>query len=762
MRLRGQVVAAALIATATCAWSVATAQAQIAWAPCAGSNEYACGHLSVALDPSGANPGTITLAMRRHRAPVGETHEAVIALAGGPGQAAIPFSEQFAHLLGPIVATRDLIVFDQRGIGLSHPLSCHRFELDAGGPAGAQLAECAAQIGPTRSDYTTAQTVADIEAIRQAGGYEKLVLYGTSYGTKVAERYAQTYPSHVSALVLDSVVPPNGPEPLNLPTFAAIPRVLRELCAHGACARITHTPVADLAKLVHRLGAGTMSAPWIDDTGRAHTLRFSSEDLLSTLIAGDLEPVSRTEFPAAVRSAANGDGAPFARLLRDAVEGSGGEEESPSESFDTPLYFATSCEEELFPWSRASSPHKRLAEASAVIGRLPASRFAPFARANALGISDIPACAFWPYSSPAPGPLTAPLPSVPTLILSGAEDLRTPTANAREVAAQIPGSHLLVVPEVGHSVLGSDFSGCAGRALQALFKAAPIKPCTGGAQLQSLLGLAPLAPARLSDVAPATGSGGRPGRTLRAVELTLADLLRQETVHALGGLGLEDELSFGGLRAGLGTRHQQGADDPRLLLRPRGARLRRGTRRRSRATHRRVGGGARDTAPASPSDAHRNAGRTAREQSQQPRPGCRECRYCPDRCAGQPSHCYWRLCCRSSRSQAGPPPRSPLSLTSAPAPSGAEPGIHMRDRHRAARSQRPGLGNGGTEAGAQTGGVQPQQGCRGRARGRSGTVGAGARRIHRKSDRPGAWIRAICWSSISAEPANRVRSAVRR
>lgn len=550
MRLRGQV-AAALIATVACAWT-ASAQAQIAWKPCGDSNDYACGHLTVALDPNGTDPGTLTLAMRRHRAPVGEAREAVIAIAGGPGQAAIPFAEQFARLLGPIAATRDLIVFDQRGIGLSHPLSCHRFELEAGGPPGAQLAECAAQIGPTRSDYTTAQTVADIEAIRRAGGYEKLVLYGTSYGTKVAERYAQTHPEHVGALVLDSVVPPNGPEPLSLPTFAAIPRVLRELCARGACARITRHPVADVARLVRRIGAGAMRSRWIDADGRSHTLRVSAQELLAVLITGDLEPLLRAEFPAAARSAAAGDGAPFARLLRDAAErGEGGEEESPSESFDSPLYFTTSCEEELFPWNRASSPRRRLAEARAAIGGLPASRFAPFVRGDALGISDIPECASWPYTAPAPGPVRAPLPSVPTLILSGAEDLRTPSANAREVAAQIPGSHLLVVPEVGHSVLSSDFSGCASRALRALFKPAPIKPCgSGGVQLVNLLGLAPLAPERLSQVAPARGYRGRAGRTLRAAGLTLADVIRQETMHALRGIAFEDELRFGGLRAG--------------------------------------------------------------------------------------------------------------------------------------------------------------------------------------------------------------------
>jgi pimeloyl-ACP methyl ester carboxylesterase len=547
--LRGLGVVALTVAVMG-SWTV-SARAQIAWAPCGDGNDYACGHLAVPLDPSGMTPGAITLAMRRHRAPVGEAREAVIALAGGPGQAAIPFSEQFAHLLGPIAATRDLIVFDQRGIGLSHPLSCHRFELNASGPAGRQLAECAAQIGPSRSDYTTAQTVADIEAIRQAGGYAKLVLYGTSYGTKVAERYAQIYPDHVAALVLDSVVPPNGPEPLNLPTFAAIPRVLRGLCARGACTHITRTPVADVARLVRRIGAGAVRGRWIDGDGRPHTLYISSDELLNVLIAGDLEPVLRAEFPAAVRAAAENDTAPFARLLHDAAErGEDSEEENPSESFDSPLYFATSCEEELFPWSRASSPGRRLAEARAQIRSLPTSMFAPFARSDVFPVSDIPACAFWPYTSPPPVPVQTPLPSAPTLILSGAEDLRTPTSGAREVAAQAPGSHLLVIPEVGHSVLGSDFSGCASKALQALFKPAPIKPCSGGTQLLNLLGLAPLAPAHLLEVAPARGYHGRAGRTLRAVGLTLADLMRQETVHALGGLLLANNLRFGALRAG--------------------------------------------------------------------------------------------------------------------------------------------------------------------------------------------------------------------
>jgi pimeloyl-ACP methyl ester carboxylesterase len=535
------------------ATAVPTAQAQIAFAPCGDSNDFACGHLAVPLDPGSISAETITLAIRRHRAPVGEAHSAVIALAGGPGQAALPFAEQFAALLGPIVSTRDLIVFDQRGIGLSHPLSCHRFEQPLGGsPPGQSIAECAAQLGPSRSDYTSADTVADIEAIRVAGGYEKLVLYGTSYGTKVAEEYAQAYPSHVEALVLDSVVGPNGPDPLSRATFAAVGRILRQLCAARACAHITRNPVADLAKLLARLGAGAERGRWIDGNGHVHTIAISADALLGALVAGDLEPIVRAELPAAIHAAVNGDRAALARLLVRAESGES-EAESPSESFDTPLYYATSCEEEQFPWNRASSPRERLAEAKAQIAKLAPSSIAPFTAATVLDFSDMQACAFWPFATPAPALHNAPLPAVPTLILSGADDLRTPTANAREVAAQIPGSHLLVVPNVGHSVLGTDPSSCSREALLALFAGTAIKPCRP-APPSPLLRLVPLAPKRLADIAPARGTHGKPGRTLQAVALTLADFDRQLALQELtqleSGSLAATTLDVGGLRAG--------------------------------------------------------------------------------------------------------------------------------------------------------------------------------------------------------------------
>src|SRR3954453_14510637 len=190
-RGRGIACAIALVAAAL-AVSSPPAGAEIRFTACPKGNNFACAKLAVPLDPVGAVPGTLTLALRRHRAAVGDARTAIIALAGGPGQAAIPFAEDFAELLGPIAATRDLIVFDQRGIGRSHALKCRAFERHPGfSPSAGVVAACATQLGSTRDLYSTEDSVADIEAIRRAGGYEKLVLYGTSYGTKLAELYAE-------------------------------------------------------------------------------------------------------------------------------------------------------------------------------------------------------------------------------------------------------------------------------------------------------------------------------------------------------------------------------------------------------------------------------------------------------------------------------------------------------------------------------------------------------------------------------------------
>ena len=512
-----------------CAWicaPAASAHAQIAFAPCGDSNDFACGHLTVPLDPTGATPGTITLALRRHRAPVGEARSAIIALAGGPGQPALPFAEAVRRTARP---DRRDARSDRLRPARDRPVRSAVLPRLRTSPAcitrfGALIEACGDQLGPTRTFYTTADTVADIEAIRQAGGYEKLVLYGTSYGTKVAEQYAQDYPSHVEALVLDSVVPPNGPEPLDRSTFAAVPRILRQLCAEEACAHITSNPVADLARVVKRMDRAPLHGRAIDEDGKAHQVALSSDELLEILLAGDFSPLLRAEFVTAVAAAARDDTAPLARLIQAAGHAVG---EGESEDFDTPLYYATTCEEQDFPWSRAVDPKARIAEASR------RRQGAAGKRVRALHRDQRARCQRHPgmrllavhHARPAPrrrapagrpdvDPQRGRRPAHPDRKRPRSGGRRSPT----RTCWSCPTPATRCSPRSRPRVPAKRCRRCSRPTPSSRARQRP---------RQRACSPPPLPPLRLALVSPAKGYSGLPGRTLHAVALTLDDFIRQ-------------------------------------------------------------------------------------------------------------------------------------------------------------------------------------------------------------------------------------------
>ncbi|HUN79159.1 MAG TPA: alpha/beta hydrolase [Solirubrobacteraceae bacterium] len=542
--------------------AAAPASATPAFAPCPREPTFSCATIPVPLDRGGAVPGTIPLAVERLQAGTAQSASAVLALAGGPGQAADPLAGDLAKSIAPALTDRDLVVFDQRGTGRSDPLRCKALNYSkalaqaTADTVGKLFERCALQVGAARGAFTTQESVQDIEAVREALGYEKLVLYGTSYGTKVAEEYAERYPQHVEALVLDSVVTPEGPEPFKLATFQALPSVLGELCSSGACSGITANPLADLGTLTKRLRRAPLRGYVYDGSGHRHAAEMTEAELLGVLEAGDLNPALRALLPAAVQSALRGEPDPLLRLdalaeglvpnVPTTPRGSQPELEA-SEEEDNALFSATTCEEQLFPWQRTAAPAMRRAEASAALHALPGADFYPFSAATAWENSSIPECVDWPSVDPAP-PAVGALPNVPTLILSGAQDLRTPTANARAVAARIPDAQLLVVPYTGHSVIGSDFGNCAELAVKAFFAGAPVQPCTPNTNPFSPT---PITPTRLGAVEPVPGLGGHRGRTLTAVLDTLVDLERQVIGATLQAQeNLPSGSSFGGLHGG--------------------------------------------------------------------------------------------------------------------------------------------------------------------------------------------------------------------
>ncbi|HTQ69436.1 MAG TPA: alpha/beta fold hydrolase [Solirubrobacteraceae bacterium] len=527
------------------------AAASLTFTPCRGQSSFGCATMPVPLAREGSVPGSISLSVMRRLAGGAPSTSAVVGLAGGPGQPALPLREFIAEAIAPALHTRDLLLFDQRGTGSSNPLGCRAVEHFSGGSVSRLFEQCALEIGPARAAFTTEESVRDIEALRVAGGYQKLVLYGTSYGTKVALEYAQQYPERVEALVLDSVVPVDGPEPFAIPSFRALPGVMQELCARRACAAITANPVTDLAALNARLRSHALGGSVFDGHGRRHAAALDEAGLLRTIEAGDVNPALRALLPAAVRSALNGDPDPLLRLhvLSEGLIPTLPRERQveSAESVDEALFATTTCEETRFPWSRNATAATRLAEARGFLEAQPGSYFYPFDAATAYSASLLEACAAWPDAS-APPPAEGGLPDVPTLILSGAQDLRTPTSNARQVAAEIPGAELEVVPFTGHSVIGSDLSECASAAVESFFAGHTPAPC---ASAPNPFSPTPLDPTHLNRLRAPHGLSGRPGRTLVAALEAIVDLSREVVGATLqADAALPTGSSFGGLRGG--------------------------------------------------------------------------------------------------------------------------------------------------------------------------------------------------------------------
>ncbi len=494
-----------------------------------------CGRVAVPLDRSGALPGTISLRVKALPPGGGGAPQAtVVALAGGPGQAATPLLGAFAGVLKPVLRTRELVTFDQRGTGGSGLLRCDG--LTAPGSLASSVLACANEIGPGRVAYTTAASVADVEAVRAALGVDKLIVYGTSYGTKVALEYAATYPQHVDRLILDSAVPPDGIDPFQRSTLASVPRVLRGVC-DGDC-RFTRDPGADVAELARRLRRAPLRGTVVDGHGHTSAASLAESDLLGLLLAGDYDRYLRAGLPAAARGALRGDPAPLLRLAANAGAG------APGTSSDSDaLYVATTCEDGRVPWPAGTPLAQRHAAEVAAAAAIPNSAFAPFDRASALALGLADLCRGWP-EAPIAQPLP-PLPATPTLILSGDEDLRTPRADALALARRLPGAHVVEVPDSGHGTLFSDPTDCAERAVAAFVGGLVPGDCRFHPPVAPALALAPR---RLADLRAAGRVPGRPGRTVTAVLRTLDDATDELIEQAAAGSSAPQP--FGGLRAG--------------------------------------------------------------------------------------------------------------------------------------------------------------------------------------------------------------------
>ena len=274
--------------------------------------------MDVPLDRTGLVPGTIPLHVEVLPAD-GTPRGAVFLVAGGPGQGS-------AHVFGLgnpgdaalyrfLFPGYTIVAYDDRGTGASGLLECR--PLQRALTADAQRAaatECATTIGQSRPFYSTAQHAEDMEAVRQSTGFDKIALFGVSYGTKLSLAYALAHPSHVERLLLDSVVPPELPDPYGADVLRQMPATLTAFCSDGSCRGATKDFAGDVVAVANSLAAKPLRGTVPEPTGETATVSLDGTRFLSMVLDADLNPGLAAELPAVVRAARLGNTQPLLRL----------------------------------------------------------------------------------------------------------------------------------------------------------------------------------------------------------------------------------------------------------------------------------------------------------------------------------------------------------------------------------------------------------------------------------------------------------------
>src|SRR5687767_13102123 len=165
-------------------------------------------------------------------------------LAGGPGQGAAQMAKPLREMFRQIVTDRDMVLVDQRGTGKSNPLNCLDEQDDSlqmftqtDDALLGKLKECITKYDADLRLYTTTIAMDDLDDVRAHLGYDKINVYGGSYGTRAALVYLRQHEDRVRTVVLDGVAPTN----MRLPLFAprdvqrAFDRLIADCEADTSC-----------------------------------------------------------------------------------------------------------------------------------------------------------------------------------------------------------------------------------------------------------------------------------------------------------------------------------------------------------------------------------------------------------------------------------------------------------------------------------------------------------------------------------------------
>jgi pimeloyl-ACP methyl ester carboxylesterase len=365
----------------------------------------------------------------------------VFFLSGGPGQGAAKIASAGEDRLMTLLRrSRDLIFIDQRGTGDSHPLNCdypsnhttaqsyfdELFPID-------KLRSCRAALeaGADLKLYTTSIAMADLDDVRSALRYDKINLYGISYGTLAALQYLRQFPTQARTLALAGVATPTAKLPLHFAQGgqAAMEKLFHDCAAEADCRSAFPDLPADYAKVLAVLDNGPVTFITAKSRNRGPQRVTLSRGVFAEQLKGMLYTLSSASLvPLLIHRAAQGDWSAFGSVVT-------GETSSAVHVPALGMYLTVTCSESVPFINEDEIPP---ATEGTFMGdyRIKVHRQAcrEWPRGN------IPASFFDPVHSP-----------VPVLMLSGELDGATPPRLAADAAKSLPNSRQILLPKTPHA-----------------------------------------------------------------------------------------------------------------------------------------------------------------------------------------------------------------------------------------------------------------------------------------------------------------------
>ncbi len=355
--------------------------------------------------------------------------------AGGPGQAASDLG-RLASAFNDVRKLRPIVLVDQRGTGKSKTLTCDATdELPAKDPLiesfnadAAALekdwAKCLATMKGNPATHRTDDYIDDLELVRKGLGYDKINVWGGSYGTRVALRYMKRFPSSIRTAVLDGVAPTS----LHLPddamanSEAQLKAAIAGCADSKACAKAYPNLSATLDALLQKMRAAAQAVTLLHPaTGKPVSGTVTDRTVISFLWPLLYQPEGARLIPDMINSASAGNFAPMAATT------------TASSISETDLSvvqrFAVMCAEDML--GRSAPAMERFKSLS--------DMFYGF-------------CKSLPHGKVEPEFFEPATSDIPTLLFSGTFDPVTPPSQGVLAAKTLSQSKHVVVSGMGHIV----------------------------------------------------------------------------------------------------------------------------------------------------------------------------------------------------------------------------------------------------------------------------------------------------------------------